>query len=206
MIFSPLEQFKVNKLINLNLGFVDLSLTNGALSLLIFLGLVFLLQFFLTEKDNFSNRSWFFLWAQVYKLVLSLIVDNAGKKGLVYFPLVLTLFLAILLLNLIGAVPYSFTITAHASLTFSISFSIWLGTVLLALQLHGLNFFSMFLPANTPNALILLLVFVELGSYLIKPFSLGIRLAANLTAGHLLLNLGASFLYFLLGTKFVVIA
>jgi ATP synthase subunit 6 len=120
--------------------------------------------------------------------------------------LLLTLFLTILLLNLIGAIPYSFTITARASLTFSISFSIWLGTVLLAFQLRGLNFFSMFLPANTPQALILLLVFVEIGSYLIKPFSLGIRLAANLTAGRLLLNLGASFFYFLLGTNFIILS
>ena len=133
-------------------------------------------------------------------------MDNAGKKGLSYFSILLLVFTSILVLNLFGLVPYSFTITARASFTFSISLSIWLGSVLLGFSKHGLNFFSMFLPKNVPLVLAIPLIFIELTSYFVRPLSLGIRLAANLTAGHLLLALGGGFFYFLLNSSFFLLS
>lgn len=146
------------------------------------------------------------MWGESYRLVLSSIFDNAGHKGLVYFNLVLTVFTTVLVLNLFGLVPYSFTVTAHMSFTACISFSLWLGTVFLGFYNHGLNFFSMFLPKDVPLVLAIPLIFIELISYLVRPLSLGIRLAANLTAGHLLLALGGGFLFFMVNTTLFFLA
>jgi len=204
---SPLEQFNLVSLIRLDqVSLVDFSITNGTLSLFLFIGLIFTLSFLLSEEKSLVSKNWFYFWAQFYKLVLSIILENNGKKGLVYFPFLLTIFSLILSLNLLGMVPYSFALTARMSFTFSISFSIWLGTVLLGLSLRGMNFFSAFLPQNSPLALAVPLILIEIVSYLIRPLSLGIRLAANITAGHLLLNLGSSFLYFLLSSSFFLLA
>lgn len=206
-INSPLEQFSINSLVSLKgLYFIDMSITNGTLSLFSFIFFIVLLNFLLSEEKKLIGKNWFFLWAQFYKLVLSMILENSGKKGLTYFRFLLSIFSLILFLNLLGMIPYSFAITAHMSLTFSISLSIWLGTVFLGLNLHGINFFSMFLPQNSPLALAIPLILIETVSYLIRPLSLGIRLAANITAGHLLLNLGSSFLYFLLTSSFFILA
>lgn len=207
IFWSPLEQFSINAILNLNyLSFIDISVTNGTLSLIYFLGALLVLNFLLGENKSLINKNWFYLWAQFYKLVLSIVIENNGKKGLKYFPFLLSVFSLILFLNLLGMIPYSFALTAHMSFTFSISFSIWLGAVFIGLSLHGVNFFSAFLPQNSPLALAIPLILIELVSYLIRPLSLGIRLAANITAGHLLLNLGSSFLYFLLSSSFFILA
>jgi len=112
----------------------------------------------------------------VHGIVVSQI--NA-KNGQVYFPLMYTLFVFILFNNLIGMVPYSFASTSHFVLTFSLSFTLVLGATLLGLNKHGLEFFSLFVPAGTPLALLPLLVLIEFISYLARNISLGLRLAAN---------------------------
>jgi len=105
------------------------------------------------------------------------------------------LFTFILINNLIGLVPYSFASTSHFVLTFSLSFTVVLGATILGFQVHGLKFFSLFVPAGCPLGLVPLLVLIEFISYLARNVSLGLRLAANILAGHMLLNILSGFTY-----------
>jgi F-type H+-transporting ATPase subunit a len=117
------------------------------------------------------------------------------NTGQVYFPFIYTLFLFILINNLIGLVPYGFATTSHFVLTFSMSFTIVLGATILGFYKHNLKFFSLFVPAGCPLALLPALVLIEFISYLAKNISLGLRLAANILAGHMLLNILSGFTY-----------
>jgi F-type H+-transporting ATPase subunit a len=132
------------------------------------------------------------IYATVHGIVTSQIND---KKGQVYFPLIYTLFIFILINNLVGMVPYSFAATSHFILTFSLSFTVVLGATILGLNKHGLEFFSLFVPAGCPLGLLPLLVLIEFISYLARNVSLGLRLAANVLSGHMLLNILSGFTY-----------
>jgi F-type H+-transporting ATPase subunit a len=112
-----------------------------------------------------------------------------------YFPFIYALFMFILTTNLIGMIPYSFASTSHFILTFFLSFTIVLATTILGFQTHKLKFFSLLVPAGCPLALLPLLVFIEFISYLARCISLGLRLAANILAGHMLLNILSGFTY-----------
>jgi len=112
-----------------------------------------------------------------------------------FFPLISALFIYILINNLIGMVPYSFAPTTHFILTFSISFTIVIGATILGFQIHSLKFFSLLVPSGCPLGLLPLLVLIEFISYLARNVSLGLRLAANILSGHMLLNILAGFTY-----------
>ena len=118
-----------------------------------------------------------------------------SRNGQAYFPFMYTLFIFILINNLIGMVPYSFASTSHFILTFSLSFTIVLGATILGFNKHGLKFFSLFVPGGCPLALVPLLVLIEFISYLARNVSLGLRLAANILSGHMLLNILSGFTY-----------
>jgi len=129
----------------------------------------------------------------IYGFVHQLVTDTIGKEGAMYFPFILSLFVFIGLMNLIGLIPYTFTPTAHIAVTFGLSVSIFFGVTLLGITRHGADFFSMFLPAGSPLALAPFLIIIEFVSHAIKAVSLGVRLAANLTSGHLLFAILAGF-------------
>src|SRR3981081_3285530 len=132
------------------------------------------------------------LYATIHSIVTNQI--NA-RSGQIYFPFIYTLFVFILINNLIGLVPYSFASTSHFILTFSISFTVVLGATILGFQKHGLKFFSLFVPSGCPLGLLPLLVLIEFISYLARNVSLGLRLAANVLSGHMLLNILGGFTY-----------
>ena len=119
--------------------------------------------------------------------------DNINIEGEKYFPFVSVLFLFILLVNLIGLVPYSFTITSHLIVTFTLSFAVFIGVNIICIKIHKIEILSLFIPSNTSFGLALLLVPIEFIAYLFKPLSLGIRLFANLMAGHTLLKVIVGF-------------
>src|ERR1700694_2416284 len=132
----------------------------------------------------------------IYATIHSIVVNQINaRNGQIYFPFIYTLFIFILINNLIGMVPYSFASTSHFILTFALSFTVVLGATILGFQKHGLEFFSLLVPAGCPLALLPLLVLIEFISYLSRNISLGLRLAANITAGHMLLNILAGFTY-----------
>jgi F-type H+-transporting ATPase subunit a len=112
-----------------------------------------------------------------------------------FFPLISSLFIFILINNLVGMVPYSFAPTSHFIITFSISFTIVIGATILGFQIHALKFFSLFVPSGCPLGLLPLLVLIEFISYLSRSVSLGLRLGANILSGHMLLNILAGFTY-----------
>src|ERR1700753_3294958 len=120
-----------------------------------------------------------------------------------FFALMYVLFVFILINNLIGLVPYSFASTSHFILTFSLSFTIVLGATILGFQRHGLKFFSLFVPSGCPLALLPLLVLIEFISYLSRNVSLGLRLGANILAGHMLLNILSGFTYNIMTSGFI---
>lgn len=124
-------------------------------------------------------------------------------KGQAYFPFIYALFTFILINNLIGMIPYSFASTAHLILAFSISFTVVLGATILGFNEHGLRFFSLFVPAGCPLGLLPMLVLIEFISYLSRNISLGLRLAANILSGHMLLNILASFCYNIMTSGFI---
>jgi len=118
-----------------------------------------------------------------------------NKSGQAYFPFMYCLFILILINNLIGMIPYSFASTSHFILALSLSFTVVLGATVLGFKEHGLKFFSLFVPAGCPLGLLPLLVLIEFISYLARNVSLGLRLAANILSGHMLLNILSGFSY-----------
>ena len=198
-IISPLDQFEIRDLISLNapiLGNLSLSLTNIGLSLTLGGYLVFVLSLVSNNNNQIISNSWSIWQESVYATVHSIVVSQINdKKGQIYFPFIYVLFMFILVNNLIGMVPYSFASTSHFILTFSLSFTVVLGATILGFNKHGLEFFSLFVPAGCPLGLLPLLVLIEFISYLARNVSLGLRLAANILSGHMLLNILSGFTY-----------
>ena len=198
-IISPLDQFEIRDLISLNsplLGNISLSLTNIGLYLTLGGYLVFILSLVGNNNEKLVPNSWSISQETIYATVHSIVVNQINeKRGQIYFPFIYVLFVFILINNLIGMVPYSFASTSHFILTFSLSFTVVLGATILGFSKHGLEFFSLFVPAGCPLALLPLLVLIEFISYLARNVSLGLRLAANILSGHMLLNILSGFTY-----------
>lgn len=203
-ITSPLEQFQIIPIIPIQFGIIDISLTNQTAIIFLLLLLTSSLSFFvLGGKDKtfylIPNRYQSIIEI-IHKLILSLVVDNIkDKRGEQFFPLVFSIFFLILSINLIGLIPYSFTLTSHLIVTFSISLSVFIGINIICVRKHGIKFFALFLPPGTSIGLAFLLVPIEFISYIFKPVSLSIRLFANMMAGHTLLKVIAGFAFTLMG-------
>lgn len=194
---SPLDQFEVRDLLSVAaLGNLHISVTNIGLYLTIG-GFVALIYKILTANYNkVVSNNWSISEETIYATVHSIVVSQINsRQGQVYFPFIYALFIFILVNNLLGMVPYSFASTSHFILTFSLSFTVVLGATILGLKVHGLKFFSLFVPAGCPLALLPLLVLIETISYLARNVSLGLRLAANVLSGHMLLNILSGFTY-----------
>lgn len=206
-ISTPLEQFEIRDLLSINapiLGNLHISLTNIGLYLTIGTFLIMSLNLLATNYNKIVSNSWSISQESLYATIHSIVVNQINeKKGQIYFPFIYTLFIFILLNNLIGMVPYSFASTSHFILTFSLSFTVVLGATILGFQKHGLEFFSLLVPAGCPLGLLPLLVLIEFISYLSRNVSLGLRLAANILSGHMLLNILAGFTYNIMTSGFI---
>lgn len=130
-----------------------------------------------------------------YNEVNNMVKENIPHGGSRFFPFILTLFFFLALINLIGLIPYTFTPTSHGAVAFGLSFSIFIGSSFIAIQKFGVDYFSMFMPAGAPMAMAPFLILIEFISHLAKAISLGLRLAANITAGHLLFAILSSFIW-----------
>jgi len=196
-IVSPLDQFEIKDFFNLNMmNHIYISITNIGFYLTIGTILILLLSFLSTHFDKIGSNKWSISQESLYATIHSIVINQINsKKGQIYFPFIYTLFIFILVNNLIGMIPYSFASTSHFVLTFALSFTIVLGSTILGFQIHGLKFFSLLVPAGCPLGLLPLLVLIEFISYLARNISLGLRLAANILSGHMLLNILAGFTY-----------
>lgn len=204
---SPLDQFEIRDLINIDapiLGYLHLSITNIGLYLIIATFLAFFLNILATNYSKVVSNNWSIGQESVYATVHSIVINQINKKnGQIYFPFIYALFIFILINNLIGMVPYSFASTSHFILTFGLSFTVVLGATMLGFQKHGLKFFSLFVPSGCPLGLLPLLVLIEFISYLARNVSLGLRLAANILSGHMLLNILSGFTYNIMTSGFI---
>lgn len=206
-INSPLDQFEIRNLFSIEtpiLGNIHPSITNIGLYLTIATLLVFFSSVIATNYSRISPNNVSLFKETVYATIHSIVVNQINNKnGQVYFPFMYTLFVFILVNNLIGMIPYSFASTSHFILTFSLSFTIVLGATILGFQVHGLKFFSLFVPSGCPLGLLPLLVLIEFISYLARNVSLGLRLAANILSGHMLLNILSGFTYNIMNSGFI---
>jgi ATP synthase subunit 6 len=197
MILAPLEQFKVFTLYSLVFLSLDLSLTN-VLIICLLLFIFFCLFSFVLKKYNvqlkiFNHYYYFPTVGQFFveflnKFISQFVRSSLNKKGECFYPFVSSLFVLILLSNLIGLIPYSFTLTSHLIVTFLLSFSVFIGVNLIGFERHSLAMASLIIPANSSVILAVVLVPIEFVSYFVKPISLGVRLFINLMAGHTLLK------------------
>jgi len=201
MLYTPLEQFQIILLYSIKLFCFDFSITNLVLvNFLVLLCFSVVIILFSSSSKNKKEVSFFFIpstWQVVveifYEFSSQLLFDNINKNGERYFPFISVIFTFVLFSNLIGLIPYSFTATSHLIVTFSLSLSIFIGINIICIQTHKFHMLSLFIPPNTSFGLALLLVPIELLSYIFKPISLGVRLFANLMAGHTLLKVIVGF-------------
>jgi F-type H+-transporting ATPase subunit a len=194
---SPMEQFDIKRLLDFRIGPIDASYTNSALWMTIAVVLAtFVFVIGMRQRAMVPGR----LQAVAelgYEFVANMVRDNVGSAGKRYFPFVLTLFVFILFCNVLGLVPYSFTPTSHIIVTFAMALFVFLGVTIIGFARHGAHFLSFFVPKGVPFVLLLLLVPIEIISYFVRPFSLSIRLFANMLAGHTMLKVFGGFVVML---------
>jgi len=191
---SPLAQFEIHRIVPLEIGGVDLSFSNSALLMVIALALVTIFLLLGMRRGALVPDRWQCAAELSYEFVAGLIRDTVGSEGRRYFPIVFTLFMFILVGNLLGMVPYSFTFTSHIIVTFALAAMVFIGVTILGFAKHGMHFFAFFVPPGAPLAMWPLLIPIEVISYLSRPISLSVRLFANMLAGHTLLKVIAGFI------------
>lgn len=193
MAHSPLAQFEIKKLIDINFMGIDVSLTNSGLLMLIAASLVILFFFMAFRTPQLIPSRIQLCGELTCNLITDMLNQTIGPKGRKFMPLIFTLFVFILICNLLGMLPYSFTVTSHISVTFALAMMVFFTVTLVGFLKHGLHFLSLFLPRGTPLWLAPLMIVIELFTYLARPVSLSLRLAANMVAGHVLLKVMAGF-------------
>jgi F-type H+-transporting ATPase subunit a len=191
---SPLEQFEIKRLVDLQIGGVDISFTNSSLWMFIAIaGVTLFLTLGSRSRAMVPGRGQS-MAEMSYEFVANMLRDNVGSEGRKYFPFIFTLFMFILFANLAGMLPYSFTTTSHIVVTFAMALFVWILTTVIGLVKHGTHFFSFFVPQGVPVWMMPLVVPIEIISYLSRPISLAVRLFANMVAGHTMLKVLAGFI------------
>lgn len=189
-MFSPLEQFEVIPLFFFKSIFV---FTNSSF----FLFVVVFISTFIFFVTNFDNsivpNKWQVVSEMIYEFIQKMVTDSVGTSGSKFFPFLFVTFCFVFNCNILGMIPYSFTVTSHIVFTFSLGMMTFLGLNIIGLRNHGFHFFSLFLPPGSPLILAPLLVPIELISYIFRVFALSVRLFANMMAGHTLLKILATF-------------
>lgn len=190
---TPLDQFLVKKLIPIHVAGFDLSFTNSALFTVLATLLIIAFQIGgLWGRSLVPSRLQALLETS-FDFISSMVDENVGKAARPYAPLIFSIFLFIFFANILGMMPYSFTVTSHFAITFTFAFLLFLMMTVLGLVRHGWKFFSLFYPEGAPWWMAPLLVPLEVMSYLTRPLTLSMRLFLNMTAGHILLKVFAGF-------------
>lgn len=194
MAHNPLGQFEIKNLLDISIFGIDISFTNSSFFMLA-ASIMVLVYFSLAFRKRQMIPSRLQVSAEMlYSLITTMIDQNIGTRGRKFAPLIFTLFMFILLCNLLGMLPYSFTVTSHISITFALAIMVFLLVTIIGFWHHGIHFLSIFLPKGTPWWLAPLMIIIELFAYLARPVSLSLRLAANMVAGHVLLKVIAGFM------------
>ena len=190
---SPLAQFEIKELVPIEIAGNNISFSNSALMMVITITVIILLMMVGTRKRAMVPGRWQSLAELCYEFVANLIRDTVGNEGRKYFPFIFSLFMFILIGNMLGMVPYSFTFTSHIAVTFAMAMVVFIGVTILGFAKHGIKFFTFFVPPGVPVWMWPLMIPIEIISYLSRPVSLAMRLFANMLAGHTLLKVFAGF-------------
>ena len=194
-VIDPIHQFEITPLIPIKIGDLDLSLTNSGLWALIAVALVSLLMLAAPQKLVPTRLQ--SVAESLYDLVFGMTEEVLGPQGRAYFPFIFTLFAFILAANLLGLIPGAFTVTSHIIVTLALALMVFIGATVVGFIRHGTGYLKLFVPAGVPPALLPFVVPIEIISYFIRPFSLSIRLFANMMAGHMMLKVIAGFVIML---------
>ncbi len=190
---SPLKQFEIDPISNIELGGYNISFTNSSFAMLI---TVLVITLFLTLTVNTRSiipSRMQLISELMYNFIAQLLSDTVGDNGKRYFPFVFSLFMFVLIGNMVGMVPYQFTFTSHIIVTFALAAVVFIGVTILGFINHGIKFFTFFYIPGVPFYMHPLLIPIEVISYLSRPISLSVRLFANMLAGHTLLKVFAGF-------------
>jgi F-type H+-transporting ATPase subunit a len=194
MAENPMEQFEVFKIgPSLLINGTNVSLTNSSLFMIISAFLIILFFALGTRKLNIIPGKIQILNELVFNFISKMTNDIAGLDAKPYFSFILTLFLFILSLNMIGLFPYSFTVTSQIIVTFALAIMIFIGVTIIGFIKNGLGFLKIFVPSGIPVFLLPLIIVIEIISYLSRPISLSVRLFANILAGHTMLKVFGGF-------------
>ncbi len=194
MATNPMHQFEVYRIgPEINLGTVNLSFTNASLFMTISSALILLLLFLGTKKKLLIPSKTQFITEMSYTFIAKMINDTAGSNAKSYFPFIFTLFMFVLFCNMVGMLPYSFTVTSHIIVTFVLAAIIFIGVTILGFIKHGIKYLELFVPKGVPIILLPLIIVIEIISYLSRPVSLSVRLFANMMAGHTMLKVFGGF-------------
>lgn len=190
---SPLEQFKIQPYVHFELFGHDLSFTNSSLFMFLSVFAIFLFLGFSVRNAKLIPGRLQSAGEMAYNFIESMINETVGEQAKKFIPLIFTIFMFVLSCNLLGMIPFTFTVTSHIIVTFAMAIFVFLGVTLVGFVRHGWHYLSLFLPAGVPVVMAPLMIVIELVAYLVRPVSLSIRLAANMTAGHIVMKVIASF-------------
>jgi F-type H+-transporting ATPase subunit a len=192
---DPIHQFEIKNFFTLlRIGAHDIAFTNSALYMLIALGVVSALMIGATASRALVPGRLQSLAEVSYEFVANTLRSNAGTEGMKFFPLVFTLFMFILAVNMIGLIPYTFTVTSHIIITASLALLVFFTVIIYGLWRNGIKFFKLFAPSGIPLLLMPLIILIEIMSFLSRPLSHSLRLFANMLAGHITLKVFAGFI------------
>lgn len=196
---NPISQFEIQPLVPLALGGIDISFTNSALWMTIaVVTSLSLITLAMGKKSLVPSRGQ--LVAEgLYKFIAGLVRENVGEKGMMYFPLVFTLFIVVLFGNLLGMIPGSFTFTSHIAVTGILALIVFFTVTIMGFVKHGLHFLQLFCPPGVPLWIAPLIIPIEIISYLSRPVTLSLRLFINMLAGHLMVKVIAGFSVMMFG-------
>jgi F-type H+-transporting ATPase subunit a len=190
---DPVHQFVVNKIVPIEIGGIDFSFTNASLFMVATLAVAAGFLYFTTSARSLVPGRLQSVSELSYEFIASMLREGAGSHGMKFFPMVFSLFMFILTANMLGMVPYFFTITSQIIVTFALAIFV-IGTVLVyGFYKHGLGFLNVFVPSGVPGILLPLVISIEIISFLSRPISLSVRLFANMLAGHITLKVFAGF-------------
>src|SRR3982074_1048152 len=200
MAADPIHQFEIHKIFSLGtFGGHEIAFTNSSLYMVIAVLVIALLLVGATAGRSLVPGRMQSIAELSYEFVATTIRSTAGSEGMKFFPLVFSLFMFILVANIVGLIPYTFTITSHIIITVSLALLVFLTVVIYGFAKNGLHFFKLFVPSGIPIFILPLVVFIEVFSFFLRPISHSLRLFANMLAGHIALKVFASFIPLLAG-------
>jgi F-type H+-transporting ATPase subunit a len=201
---NPIEQFSVAPIVPIHIGGLDFSFTNSALYMLIAVAIVALLMLLGANGSTGAPGRLQALAEMAYEFIAGMLRSAAGEHAQAFFPFVFSIFMFILICNLVGLIPYTFSVTSHIVVTAALALTVFFTVIIVGFAKHGVGFFKLFVPPGVPIAILPVVVAIEVFSFFVRPMSHSVRLFANMLAGHITLNVFGGFVVMLLGAGAVV--